>query len=238
LARYLNYESGLLALVVLLGVFGLCLGMHLETTKALGLALGITLLAFFPLATMLQDYLIEYYAENGKVDRALGMAITVRDAAPNTRFRNRALVDVALIHLLRRDYANALANLEKVKLALVTHKEARAVVEGHLAYCMAHEGKADDRAEELALAAVAAVPGEPLFGYYQGLVLLKRGKAAEAEALIQKSLEVNPDEKVPFAGERTFMLAQAQKDQGKPFDAAKARAVAAGGAFAELAKAL
>ena len=73
-------------------------------------------------------------------------------------------------------------------MALVTNKEARAVVDGHLAYCLAHADRADERAEELARAAVKSVPNEGLFHYFLGLVLLKRNQAKEAEELIEKSL--------------------------------------------------
>jgi tetratricopeptide (TPR) repeat protein len=239
MGRYLNTESlALGAAILVITLLGLAFGAHLDWVKASGLALLITILSFFPLATVLQDQLLEYYAESGRIDRALDLAIAIRDSAPNQRFRNRAAVDVALIQLLRRDYANALNNLERVKLSLIKAPEARAVVEGHLAYCLAHQNTQLERAEELARSALKGAPDEPIFGYFLGLVLYKRNQLGEAEEQMAKSLEKNPDPKAPYPGERAYHLAVVRKALGKDAEGPKAQAVSAGGEFAELAKAI
>ena len=235
--RYLNAESGLVALGLLaLSLLTLLFVGRLELPKAVGLSVLVTLLLFFPIATVLQDQLIEWYAESGRIDRALDLAISIRDAAPNQRFRNRAAVDVALIQLLRQDYEHALQNLESVKLSLLSRAEARAVVEGHLAYCLAHRNEQLERADELARSAAKSVATEPIFGYFVGLVAYRAGRHAEAEELIAKSIEVNPDPKLPFPGERAYHLALVRKALGKDLAAPREQAVAAGGAYAELAK--
>jgi tetratricopeptide (TPR) repeat protein len=239
MGRYLNAESGVVALVLLiLSLLTLLFVGHLEVPKAAGLSVLITLLLFFPLATVFQDQLLEWYAESGKIERALDLAIQIRNSAPNQRFRNRAAVDVALIQLLRQDYAHALENLESVKLSLLSQAEARAVVEGHLAYCLAHRNQQLERAEELARSAAKSVASEPIFGYFVGLVLYRAGRLAEAEELIARSIEQNPDPKLPFPGERAYHLALVRKAQGKDAASARDQAVAAGGSYAELAKAI
>jgi tetratricopeptide (TPR) repeat protein len=238
MGRFFNLESAL----VLLGCMGLaiggCFALGLDPLLAVGLGLIAALLAFLPAAAFVQDKLIEIYAGRGQIDRALALAVIIRESAPNTRMRNRAYVDVALLHLLRRDHPRALENLEKVKLSLVDSGPARAVVEGHLAYCLAHLQRDLERAEEHARSAVKAVPTEPMFTYFLGLTLLQRGQAAEAEPLITRSLAENPDADEPFAGERAWALARAQLQLGRSPEPARSQAVAAGGYFAEEAKKL
>jgi tetratricopeptide (TPR) repeat protein len=237
MGRYLNLESLAVALgLLVVSLAGLTLGAHLGLVKSVGLSVLVTLLLFFPLATALQEYLLEWYAESGRIDRALDLALSIRDAAPNQSFRNRAAVDVALIQLLRQDYEHALQNLESVKMAMLTRAEARAVVEGHLAYCLAHKNQQLERAEELARSAAKSVPSEPIFGYFVGLVLYRLGRLPEAEEQIAQSIKQNPDPKLPFPGERAYHLALVLKAQGKDVAAARDQAVAAGGAYAELAR--
>jgi tetratricopeptide (TPR) repeat protein len=237
-ARYINLESAILLVVCLAIPLGLCLFLGLPPIRAIGISAVLTLLVFFPLATLMQDKLLEMYADRGQLDRALDLALKIRDSAPNQRFRNRAAVDVALVQVLKRDYANALTNLESVKLSLIRAPEARAVVEGHIGYCLAHLDKDLPRAEELARAALKSVPNEPLFHYFIGLALLKQNKPAEAEPEIAKSLAENPDPKAPYPGERAYHLALARKSTGGDVEGPKGQAVAAGGEFAERAKAI
>jgi predicted Zn-dependent protease len=238
MARFFNLESlGVLVLCLAVGIGG-CFALGLGWPQAIGLGLVFSILAFFPVASALQDKLIEVYAHNGKFERALDLAIVARDTAPSTRLRNRAEVDVALLHLMRRDYKNALSNLERVKLSLVGSDAGKAVVQGHQAYCLAHLERDLERAEELARAASKAVPEEPVFTYFVGLTLLKAGKLAEAEPFIAESLEKNADAEEPFPGERHWALAFVRAAQGKDVEPAKSSAVAAGGHFAEQARAL
>lgn len=238
MSRYLNLESLVVLLLCLAVGVGGCLLAGLGLPKAIALGLVFTVLAFFPVSMAVQDKLVEVYAERGNFDRALNLAIAARDTAPNSTFRNRALVDLALVHLLRRDYLRALENLEKVKTALIKNEAARAVVEGHLAYCLAHLHKDLERAETLARTAMKGAPEEHVFGYFVGLALLERGLAAEAEPFIAESLEKDPDPAEPFPGERAWALARARLMLGKDAETARAQAVAAGGYYAEQARAL
>ena len=238
MGRFFNLESALVLLGCVVVAVAASWAMGLTPLLALGLGVLGALLAFFPVAAFVQDKLIEIYAGRGQIDRALQLAMVIRESAPNTRMRNRAYVDVALLHLLRRDHAHALENLEKVKLSLVDSGPARAVVEAHLAYCLAHLQRDLERAEEHARNAVKAVPKEPMFSYFLGLTLLQRGQAAEAEPLIARSLAENPDANEPFAGERAWALARAQLQQGRSPEPARSQAVAAGGHFAEEAQKL
>lgn len=238
MARHLNFETGLLLLALLLAGFGGMAAAGVAMGTAAAIAAALALMVGLPLAAALQDKLIEVYARRGKLDRALQLAWAIRDAAPNARMRNRALVDVALLQLLRRDYAGALKSLGQVKLALVNGEGARAVVVGHIAYCMAHLGEDLPRAEEHARDAMKNAPEEPIFSYFLGLVLLQRGSAAEAEELIAASLQKNPDPAEPFPGERAWALARARAAQGKDVEPARSQAIAAGGHFAEEARAL
>lgn len=238
MARYVNVESLAVLLLCLAVGIGGCFAAGLDAAKAITLGLVFTLLAFFPLATAAQDKLVELYAHGGKLDRALELAIAARDSAPNTHLRNRGYVDVALLHLLRRDYPHALENLEKVKTGLIKNDAARAVVEGHLAYCLAHLGRDLERAETLARSAVKNCPEEAIFGYFVGLALLERGLANEAEPLIAESLEKDRDATEPYPGERAWALTRARLMLGKDPEPSRALAVAAGGYFAEQARAL
>jgi len=238
MARYFNLESGLLLVVLLAVAAGVAVALGLDWPKALALGLAVAMLTGFPLAAALQDKLLEVYAKRGKLDRALDLAIAIRNSAPNGRLRNRAQVDLALLQLLRRDYEHALANLSAVKQALVSSDPARAVVRGHMAYCLAHLSRELPRAEELARDAVKAAPDEPIFAYFLGLTLLQQGRAAEAEPLIAESLEKNPDAAEPFPGERHWALARARAELGQDAEPARSQAIAAGGHFAEQARSL
>lgn len=238
MGRFQNLESALALLLCLAAGIGACFAFGLNAPQAVALGVVVALLAFFPVAALAQDKLIEVYAGHGRLERALELAVVIRDSAPNTRMRNRACVDVALLHLLRRDHARALENLERVKLSMVDKGPARAVVEGHLAYSLAHLGRDLPRAEELARSASKAVPREPIFTYFLGLTLLAQKQFAEAEALIARSLQENPDPAEPFVGERAWALAQARLGLGQDPEPALSQAIAAGGYYAEQAQKL
>ena len=238
MARFFNLESlAVLVGCLIVGVGG-AFASGLDWPKAIGMGLVFTVVAFLIAAPALLDKLIEVYAKGGKLERAMDMAIIARDSAPSTRMKNRAMVDVALLHLLRRDFQHALDNLERVKLSLVGTDAGRAVVQGHLAYCLAHLNKELPRAEELARAANKAIPDEPIFTYFVGLVLLVSDKPAEAEPLLAASIEKNLDPTEPFPGERYWALAQARVKLGKDPEPEKSKAIEAGGHFAEQAKSL
>ncbi|MBS2031578.1 MAG: hypothetical protein JST54_27005 [Deltaproteobacteria bacterium] len=238
MARFFNLESlAVLVACLVMGVGG-AFASGLDWPKAIGMGLVFTVVAFLIAAPMLLDKLIEVYAKGGKLDRALDLAISARDSAPSTGMKNVAQVDVALLHLLRRDFQHALDNLEGVRLKSSASAGARAVVQGHTAYCLAHLNRDLPRADELARSALKAMPDEPIFMYFVGLVLLVSEKAAEAEPLLEQSIQKDPDPTEPYQGERYWALARARVALGKDPEPAKSKAIEAGGHFAEQAKAL
>ncbi|MGC4113535.1 MAG: hypothetical protein QM765_02490 [Myxococcales bacterium] len=152
------------------------------------------------------------------------------------REREKAHIDVAFVHFARGDYEHALQNLNKVVTSSLK-PATRAVVDGSTAYALAWLERELPRAEEAAQRAIAAFSSEPLFGYFLGLVRYKQKRLPEAKELIAKSLEGEPDLKLPHPGERPYVLALVLRELGEK-DAAKAsleKAKGTRGRFAELA---
>jgi len=238
MSRFFNLESLAVLAACLIACVGGGFAVGLGALQAVGLGLVLSVVAFLFIAPAVLDKLVEVYARGPKIGRALDLAIAARDAAPSARIRNRFIVDVALIQLVRREYQLALEGLEKVKLSLVSSDPAKAVVRGHIAYCLAHLERDLDRALELAQGASKAVPDEAIFTYFVGLVLLKQGKPADAEPLLARSIELDPNPREPFPGERFWALAQARAALGQSVEPAREKAIAAGGVFAEKAQGL
>ncbi len=209
--------------------------LGLGASIAAGLVAGI--FAGLPLASWAQDRLVAFYAGRGWIDRALKLALAIRDSAPTREMRDLASIDVALVHLARADFEAALTNLRHILVSKLQPK-TRGVVLGHTAYCLAHLGRDAESAVTQAEEAARAVPEEWVFGYFVGLCKLKAGRAAEAAKLIRDSLAADPDETLPLPGERSYALAEALFALGDEAEAgsALARAAAAPGRFGDLAR--
>lgn len=238
MARYLNLETGLVALAAFGLLLAWAMSMGVVMPTAFGLAVVGSLFAAVGFGPFVVDKLIEVYAESGRVERALGLAQAVRDTAPTARAKNAALVDVALIHVMRGDAQAALFNLDQVRLTLMKDPAAKAVVQSHLAYALAHLDRELDRAEALAREAFGLMPDIGLFRYFVGLTLAKKGLWEAAEKEIAASLESDPDLKTPYPGERPYFLALCRTKLGRDPGPARSQAEASGGRYQELAQAL
>ncbi len=239
MGRFLNLESLLVAgALFAAGYAAARFGFHAGNGLCLGVAAAVAGLGFMPAAVWLQDKLVPFYVAHGMSGRALDLAIQIRDSAPTGKLLAMGCIDVALVHLARADFENALMNLRRTTPSQLP-TTMRAVVLANTAYCLAHLGRELETAEAHADAARGAVPGEWVFEYIAGLAKLKRGKAGEALALIQRSIQTDPDPAAPLPGERDYMLAQALRATGDTKGAADAlsRAAAMKGRFADLARA-
>jgi tetratricopeptide (TPR) repeat protein len=227
MSRFFNLES-LLVAVVLTGAGWLVahFGFHFGAWGSVGIAAAVLAVGLLPLTVWLQDNLLPFYLSRGMTGRALDLAIQIRDAAPSQSLKAQASIDVALVHLARADFENALKNLRNTMPSKLKPL-SRAVVLGNTAYCLAHLGRELETAEAHAEAARAAIPGEWTFDYFAGLVKLKRGKASEATELIRRSLTTDPDPELPLPGERHYMLATALRANGDVKGATEALALAA-----------
>lgn len=236
MGRFFNREAGMVALSLLVAGVAVGLVAGLKPWLVVAVTVGVVAILHWPLTLSFQSWVLEYYVEHQKLQRALELAIEIRDSAMIRREREKAHIDVAFVHFARGDYEHALQNLNKVVTSSLK-PATRAVVDGSTAYGLAWLERDLPRAEELAQKSIAAFPTEPLFGYFLGLVRFKQKRFAEAKELIAKSLEGEPDVKQPHPGERPYVLALTLKELGDK-DAAKAsleRAKAANGRFAELA---
>jgi len=236
MGRFFNREAALVAGGLLVAGVAIGLLAGLKPWLVAVVTVGLVALLHWPLTLAFQSWMLEVYTEHGRLQRALDLALQIRDSATLRRERHKAYVDVAFVHLARGDYEHALQNLSKVIVSSLK-PATRAVVEGSTAYALAWLERDLSRADELAQRSVAAFPSEPLFGFFLGLVRFKEGRLAEAQELVSKSLETEPDPKLPHPGERTYVLAQVQSALGER-DAARAsleKARGARGRFGELA---
>ena len=238
MGRFYTREMGLLT--VLGAVVGLIIarlaGIGVGGTVAITVGGGLVLTLM--IGPWIQDFLVGFYSQRGMLPRALDLAIKIRDSAPTRSLRSRANVDLALVQVQLGDASNALRNLEEARLSDFSSPAARAVIQGHQAYCLALTGGDLAKAEGLAREARTAVPDEGLFAFYLGLVLLKAGKPGDAEPLIAESLKTNPDARSPVPGERHYFLALARKQLARDFKADQELAKGAGGSYGALAQQL
>ncbi len=236
MGRFFNREAGVVALSLL--VAGLAVGLLAELRPWLVAVVSVAVVAIlhWPLTITFQRWALEYYSDHGKLQRALELAIEIRESAVTRSERDKAYFDVGLVHVARGDYEKALDNLRK---PVLTNQKplTRALVEAVTGYCLAWLGRDLEKAEPLIKGAIKAAPQEPLFGYFLGLLRYKQGLLAEARSLIEKSLADEPDLKMPYPGERPFVLAQVLKGLGQAAEmtAQLEKAKAAGGRFGEMA---
>ncbi len=236
MGRFFNREAAVVAVGLLVAGVAVGLIAGLKPWLVVAVTVGIVALLHWPLTLSFQSWVLEYYVEHQKLERALALAIEIRDSAMIRREREKAHIDVAFVHFARGDYEHALQNLNKVVTSSLK-PATRAVVDGSTAYALAWLERDLPRAEELAQKSIAAFPTEPLFGYFLGLVRFKQKRLAEAKELIAKSLENEPDLKLPHPGERPYVLALVLRELGDA-EAAKAsleKARSVPGRFASLA---
>ena len=175
-----------------------------------------------PASVWVQEYLVALWVDRGRYDKALDLAARILETAPGKKHKDRARADLGLIHVARGDHARAREHLERAAAAPL-RSLAKAVVQGHLALCLAHLGEELERAAELAAKARREVPEDdaPLFDYFVAVVAWKRGEVAEARRLVEASLAADAEDKDPAPGERRCVRGQRALAAG---DAAAARA--------------
>ena len=236
MGRFFNREAALVALSLLVAGVAIGLTAGLRPWIVAAVSVGLVAVLHWPLTMAFQGWVLEFYVEHNKLERALGLALEIRDSSVLRRERQKAMIDVALVHLARGDYDNAIKNLRGV-VTTTEMAATKAVVNGSWGYSLAHLGRDLEQAEELIQSALRSAPEEPLFGYFLGLLRFKQGRLAEAKELMEKSIAEEPDPKLPYPGERSYVLAQVLEALG---DAGAARAElekakAIAGRFGEMA---
>jgi len=220
MGRFFNREAAVVALGLLISAAVVCLASGLALWQVAAVSVGAVALGHWPLTLWFQGWVLEFYMEHGQLKRALELAIEIRDSSMIRREREKAHIDVAFVHFARGDFEHALQNLNKV----VTSKlkpATKAVVEATTGYALAWLERDLPRAEQLIESGMKQFAQEPLFGFFLAVVRFKQKRLAESRDLILKSLEAEPDLKLPHPGERPYVLAQVLKALG---DAAGAKA--------------
>lgn len=220
MGRFFNREAAIVALALL--VVGVVCALFVEVPVWAKVAIPVTVLAVlhWPLTISFQDWILEVYTERGCFDRALTLALAIREAAMDRKSRQRAALNVAFVHMARGDYANALANLRTI---VVTSEQAayKAVIDGLTGYCFAQQGGDLVEAERLVQSSLAAQPEEANFVTFLSLIRLKQGRYEEARALLEKSIALDPDPKDPHPGERAYMMGLILERLGETANARK-----------------
>jgi tetratricopeptide (TPR) repeat protein len=236
MGRFFNREAAVVAVGLLIAGVAVGLIAGLKPWVVVATTAGIVALLHWPVTLSFQSWVLEYYVEHGKLTRALELAIEIRDSSMIRREREKAHIDVAFVHFARGDYEHALQNLNKV-VPSTLKPATKAVVEASTGYALAWLERELPRAEELVQRAITGFPQEPLFGFFLALVRYKQGRFADAKELVLKSLEAEPDPKLPHPGERSYVLALTLKALGDAEGARQAleKAKATHGRFAELA---
>ncbi len=186
MGRFFNREAAFVAVALLVAAVGVGAIAGLRPSFIAGLAAAAVLLLHWPLTLGFQDWVLAYYVEHEKLDRALALAMEIRDSAVVRSERDKAHLNVAFVHLARGKYELGLENLRKV----VTQKGKPAfknVVEASTAYCLAHLERDLGTADALLEGVLKGEgPVDPLFVYFLGLVRAKQGRLAEARELIRR----------------------------------------------------
>ncbi len=220
MGRFFNREAALVALSLLIAGIALALALDVPIWAKVVIPIAVLAILHWPLTIAAQEKMLETYTERGHYARALELALAIRDSSPDRQSRQRAALNVAFVHMARGDYENALNNLRGI-VTTSEHAALKAVVEGTTGYCLAQLGRDLPEAERLILASLQAQPEEAIFVTFLAIVRLRQGNFAEAEKLLEKSLALDPDPKIPHPGERAYLMALALEGQG---EAAKAEA--------------
>lgn len=237
MGRFFNREAAIVAAGLLLTTLAIGLLSDLQPWVIAASTAGALALLHWPVTIWFQEQALEFYTKHGRTQRALELAVQIRDSAMTKRERDKATIDLALVHLERGDYESALRNLRSIVTSSLK-PVMKAVVDGNLGYALGHLGRDLEEAEKRVQSAIQSVPEEPLFEYFLGLVRLKQERPAEARDLIRRSLEREPDDELPYPGEREYVLGLAFKALGEADEARRhfERAAKAKSRFAELAR--
>lgn len=217
---------------------GLGLAIFLSLDSGLGkftIAVAIVwILLAIPITLRVQGFLVPTYLQLGWADRALKVAVDIREAAPNRKFKDIASLDVAMVHAACGRFDDTLRNLEGVN-AFALGEATRALIFLNRAWARAWLEKDLDKAAEEVAEARKLAPDEGLIDYLDGLVRFKKGDAAGARPLVERSLEKEPDPGLPVPGERPMVLARILEALGEDASARWQEAKAQGkkGPFAE-----
>jgi len=141
-------------------------------------------LAMRPAATAILDLLLRLDVREGRRDLATGHIRRLLLIDPNHPFANHAL---ASLQLERKEYAQAESSLRKS-----LERGRKPGLLNDLAWTLRMRGNLEE-AEALAREAVAASDREFNYRDTLGVILMARGKWAEAEEVLKKALELAPD---------------------------------------------
>lgn len=206
MGRFFNREAAGVALCLLV-ISGL-VAVFVEVPIWAKVVIPIATLAIlhWPVTIFAQEHILNFYTERGHHDRALALALDIRDSSLDRRSRQRASLNVAFVHMARGDYENALKNLRTI-VTTSEYPALKSVVDGTTGYCLAHLGRDLPEAERSIQASLKLQPDGAVFVTFLALVRLKQGHFKEAEELLEKSFALDPNPKLPHPGERAFMKA-------------------------------
>lgn len=141
-------------------------------------------LAMRPAATALLDMLLRLDVAEGQKDQAADHVRRILLVDSGHAFANQVL---ATLQLERKEYAQAESSLRKS-----LERGRTPVLLNDLAWVLCIRGQLDE-AETLAREAVAKMERDYNFKDTLGVILLRRGKLAEAEAVLNQALTLAPD---------------------------------------------
>jgi len=212
LSRLWNLE----ALLLMLGGEAIVVGLSLDSK--LGwltlLVAAVWLLASVPIALRAQSAAVPLYVRLGFFQRALDLAVNIRESAPSPKIRSIGSVDVAMVQIAMGRFEAALRNLESARVARFSDATTALVI-ANRAYCRAHLGVDLEKALGEADEACQKLPDEGILTYIRGLVLHKLGRDAEAREAIEASLETETDPSLPVPAERPFVLSHVLRGLGE-----------------------
>ena len=192
--------------VVLLGLaLALLIGWLADLGRVTLMLVAGWLVASLPVAMKVQLAILPLYLRLGFNQRALDLAVDIRDSAPNRKGRDLASLDVAMVQAAMGRFKDALKSLDSIK-AESFRDLVQALVLANRAWCRAHLGQKLERALEEAKKANALAPEEGLLPYFEGLALHKMGRNFEARTAIESSLKQDGDPALPCPGERALIL--------------------------------
>lgn len=214
MGRFFNREAALVALALLAVGIASALCLDVPIWAKVVIPIAVLAILHWPVTIATQEQILEAYTERGLYDRALALALDIRESSPDRKTRQRASLNVAFVHMARGDYESALRNLRAI--VVVTEQAVfKAVVNASTGYCLAQLDRELSEAEQLIQSSLRAQPEEAIFVTFLALVRLKQGNFAEAKRLLDRSFALDPDPKLPHPGERAYMMALALEGLGE-----------------------